>query len=761
LLFINWRKHYDVPSSIYSYNTFKQNRKAKFFFLSDFVFKLIHKYCFRRVFYYYIEYLFNKRLLNSCIHLTSLLYNKHLYIKHIKSNLRYTQPNLKNLTLHKINSKVNFLFHYNYFNLIFKLILSNIKKNILVSKDIYIFYYYIVFKYKYFNRKYILFTKKTYRQNFLLLKNCQIDTVNTSDLLFSLHQLKKFRLILRKKSFFLYTKSKFCSLILVYIKNIFFFYNKNNNKEKSINNKVINHLNNMSNKIKNITFILNTFSKVNLYLKKVWTLAIKFNVFSNTLHTSLYYYLFLKKRTVLDTYKFLNYYNFANLKLKKDLLFTFKKNLFVFNSKIEKVRFRNRKYFYFFLNNLLNSKQWLIGPTNKIKLFRYLTHMCFRIRDSFMHLHILKGSFAHNNNNKVSFFYNSLHIRKELLFFLGKKRYKDEFLFLNNKKWYLNYYLKWYYNLNFKTMFFYYNLINKKYKVKLLKDLFLFLEYNIPIFIKKYLSYNFSGFINIYLNNNLLNNNFKSFFFIGDYIKLDVKYSSYYEKFLVFFNFLFFINPIKLKKKHALLHLLYKKTYSFFNNYIFYRNNTSHSVLKHNLINKNTFIYLNKYISLISNNLLSFSINNKRYIKSILFFIYKYNLFFIINNFSIYNKKIIVSNSNYNSIDFKDWLFIYSFGKTISKFFLIKFRNLIKKNRKQLKNVLKRKENKYYKKYFKVSKNIYNWLLHQNKVKNSRVYKSVFSNTFNKNVHYIYFLKKYNFLYSKKKFSNIIYKSSF
>ena len=86
MLFINWRKHYDVPNIIAFHNNFKSNRKAKFFFLSDLVLKLINRYCFRRVLYYYIDYIYNKRLIEHSKNINDNLYGKKSYYSHILYN---------------------------------------------------------------------------------------------------------------------------------------------------------------------------------------------------------------------------------------------------------------------------------------------------------------------------------------------------------------------------------------------------------------------------------------------------------------------------------------------------------------------------------------------------------------------------------------------------------------------------------------------------------------------------------------------------
>lgn len=149
---------------------------------------------------------------------------------------------------------------------------------------------------------------------------------------------------------------------------------------------------------------------------------------------------------------------------------------------------------------------------------------------------------------------------------LGKRRYKKEFLFLNNQNYILQWYLKFFYNVNIKFFLDSYKFLKKKFYIKTIKDVFVFLEYNISIFVKKYLFFSLYTFNNINLNNNKYNDNMKTFFFIGDLIKIDNKHFFYHEKFILFFNFIYFISPISLKIKEKLLYSLYQKVYFFFMN---------------------------------------------------------------------------------------------------------------------------------------------------------------------------------------------------
>ena len=101
----------------------------------------------------------------------------------------------------------------------------------------------------------------------------------------------------------------------------------------------------------------------------------------------------------------------------------------------------------------------------------------------------------------LSFFYNSYLLRENLIHILGKKSFKDEFLFTPNYQYILQLQLKFYYDV--KPSFFLncFNFLKKKYNVKLIKDVFFFLEYESNIFLKKILLFSNNTLSNIYLNN--------------------------------------------------------------------------------------------------------------------------------------------------------------------------------------------------------------------------------------------------------------------
>ena len=153
----------------------------------------------------------------------------------------------------------------------------------------------------------------------------------------------------------------------------------------------------------------------------------------------------------------------------------------------------------------------------------------------------------------MSFFYDAVKIREHFFIYLGKKRFSEEFLLLKNKKWYLKFYIQQYFNIPFKFILkFYYSLL-KKYKLETIKELFLFLEYNINIFTNKYINFS-CNFIfttdSIRVNNETIKS--KNLFFIGDLINITdtvTKKNYYFEKIYIFFNIIYFINPYTYKNK--------------------------------------------------------------------------------------------------------------------------------------------------------------------------------------------------------------------
>jgi hypothetical protein len=242
----------------------------------------------------------------------------------------------------------------------------------------------------------------------------------------------------------------------------------------------------------------------------------------------------------------------------------------------------------------------------------------------------------------------------------------------------LKYYLKQFYNLNFRTFVSFYKELRNKFKVILIKDLFSFLENKVSVFMKKHVFYAFSSINNITLNMNNISASSSTLVFIGNVIGIKSTFYYFYERFMIFFNFLYFIDPILLNKKFILLSLLYKRLYNnFYNsNSLFFQLNPSY----------NKPFELNLFYSLKENSFISSFIQKVKYfsyniyIKSMFFFICKYKLLSI-------KKSEIYKNKKTFSYNYKKLLYFFSFNKYLYKYNLINFKRsfLLKLNRKRKK----------------------------------------------------------------------------
>lgn len=348
MLILNWRRHYYVPNIFYTDTDFKSTRKGKFFFLSDFVFKLIHKFCFKHILYYYIEYLFDRRLIESCLNVTSVLQKPELYLKH-SSFSSYLIPYFKQLSenltkkvnTYKFRLKTKFLVHFTYFNsLVFilkKNILSlSIKKifllNFFMKRNIFI---------KKFKRNII-----TYFYNYFLFFH-RMNSVRfiNNNIFFLLYQIKYLKCILSKKLFFFNEKHRLVTFFVKYVNFVGVLKSKKKYSIKTITLK----------KKKQYFFLKCKFKNINL--NQIDSFYVNSNTFLKTFHQTLYYYFFLNKIIHFKYDNVLNLFNFNNLKLKKDLIYIFKKKFILFKKKINYIRFKHRKKFYFFLSTILSKRQ--------------------------------------------------------------------------------------------------------------------------------------------------------------------------------------------------------------------------------------------------------------------------------------------------------------------------------------------------------------------------------------------------------------------
>lgn len=194
---------------------------------------------------------------------------------------------------------------------------------------------------------------------------------------------------------------------------------------------------------------------------------------------------------------------------------------------------------------------------------------------------------------------------------------------------------------------------------------------------------------------NKINNNFKNLFFIGDVIDIKTTSYYYYEKFIIFFNFIYFIDPIQYKNKYNILYFLYKKIHNYFSNTSI-TSITSNIKVTSSKPSINSFFLLKKYKYFIffQKKVINLLQNYKLYIKTLYFFIFKLRLLNLQKTLTLtlgLGLNIVnILNKKYNN--FKNFLYVYSFNKSLCKFNLIDFkRALIMKKNKKIKYLNRKK----------------------------------------------------------------------
>lgn len=779
MLIVNWKKHYYVPSIYYNDIRFTSTRKGKFFFISDFVFRIIHKFCFKLCLYYYIRYLFFYRFQKTCSNLNKYLSSFSKPVREYVNNTnfyiyRLYQKNEKDKWINQnINLKKTFYFSFNLFFCISFFLKTKMEK---------FNHLFFIFMSIYIKKKNCFFIKFFYNftyKVFFILKNLKRSISPTfffiNNILFSLYVILSIRNLINILIFKYHSLSCSISVFKSYVKQV-------KTEENQMNVAFLQEskfiFESKCAKIMELLKLKNVFHFDNSWKKNY---LIYFNFFANNFNNLLSYFFSFKKIRINNTLSFLNYANFNNLTIKKELIFKFKKQFRIFKKKLYKYRRRYMYRFYKFLVRVLYvKKNWLLGPVHKIKFFKYLFFIYKKVKNTFKKLFFLNTPYS-KKKKKLSFFFDSSKIREHFFIFLGKKRYSEEFLLLKNKKWYFKFYLKQYYDIDFLFLSRLYFELRKSYKIKQLKDLFLFLEYNVYIFIKKFISYNLFSFDNI--NNNVMVNNVelnlltKQLFNIGDLICLSsntFKFFFYYEKIFIFFNIVFSINPLLFKNKQTFLYSLYKKIYYFYNSRNFLitfgndMNMTTRSTISIFLssmsINKKTsfnsmifFIHLLKKINL----------DYKNYIKVMFFFFRKYNLLF--SHTFDFNLKKNSASIYHNSSVIK---YFYSFEKKFIKYQILNYSSLSKQHLKRIRkpfwwfrNIRKNKCYWRRKKRIRIKKkinfNVYKFLKYTrlgHKTNNSKelfykdlIQKKLFSQNFN-----TFFSKKLFFLNKNKK-KNIVH----
>lgn len=766
MLFINWRRHFDVPNLVYYSNIFKRDRKAKFYFLSDIVFKLIHNYCFRRVLVYYMSYLLKKRWLYSCEKLTYVAASTIRYKKNMLVINQY-RTKVYGRSLRHATNVLRFVLRYLEYSEILELgSITGYNKSLLRT---------ISYKNRYIQ-------EVIWRSYSQLYRTDRLKKSISTNILYLLHILATQKTSIHHKSKILHRKCnlmyKSLSLLIKQLVNI--IKNRLNtyqsmklyrrvyaikkkwfeypSKYRTLNNTILD-VSGRGIKVNykwlyehpivdtaKVNRLKRTKKQIEDANKKSWatrvtTYPIAYHLITKQIHTALYYMILCGRATAMQNHTFLNTNASSEVKTKKHVFILLANNLDLVMSKLEDIIWKQRRFFFKYLNSVFDGTQWLLGPTNKINLFRYLTHLSFRVQDFFKLSHYRNRLYV---KSQLSFFYNTLKIREDLLLKLGKRRYKDEFILLNNANWWVNYYMKFYYAVSKKELASYYKVLGSKYNLLRVLDMFVLLEHQVPVFLNKYVAYAFYNVSIIRLNNVVLDTTNNSFVYIGDYITLTMD-SSLYDKFLVFFNFLYFLNPLKFQLKHNFLLKMYYKTYGLFNNYI--RN--KYLSLSSATIRGDELTLLSSYLDTSSYTL------DKLRVKSML----------LLFSSTSPEQTPVLTNSLYSLpfLDqrlYKDYLRMYSFNKSLYVFNLVEFRaSFIGGKTKRLNNKtsLSSSRNKYIYTY----ENIYNWFY--TKRNTSSIYNVFLSRFFNDKVHTEYFKKKSNVLsdFESTIFGKLVCKSNF
>ena len=657
------------------------------------------------------------------------------------------------------------------------------KKKLFSSSNtsIFLFYYYLKFHFNFFLFCFISILKRFFLSDIYISSKLKKTSLVKENILFLLHKLLFLKKISFKKKLFLKRKFSVISFFISYIKNITFISLPNKNKHLL---KIIQSINKRKKPFFYLYGEYNIDDDVGLdSIFRNWDMSVhvkrdlllrSFSLLFNKFHKVFYYFFFLNKIHNLKYYNIINYFSFINMKWKKDFFLSLKKNFYIFKYNFFFIKRQHKKIFYKNLNRFFLKKQWFLGPHKKIKLFNYLNKVCRDIRSSFESLEYFN---KHSRMKTLSFFYNSYLLRENLIHILGKKSFKDEFLFTPNYQYILQLQLKFYYDV--KPSFFLncFNFLKKKYNVKLIKDVFFFLEYESNIFLKKILLFSNNTLSNIYLNNFKWNNNLCKFFSIGDFIQIQNHF--FFERYILFFNFIYFINPIIFNKKNILLASIYKRLYFFFYNNTFNNSfyiNTSYK--RKNIFDDNFTFFLNitnsfifKYAHFLKTTIKKETHKKKKvlFYKSILFFLFKNNSIASNINNSSYNNRLDLSNFKHFFFS-KTFLTIHSFNKTLNYYPLLLFKNY-KKSMSSInsKRYMKkriwiprdiRKKRRYFRNRF-IYKGLYDWLYYKSpiSVKLKKITPKLLSRRFNKDVYSIYFFKKMSFL--KTNFSNIIKKYRF
>ena len=391
MLIVNWKKHYYIPTIFYNEPRFTSTRKGKFFFLSDLVFRIIHKFCFRIALFFYIRYIFFFRFQKTCKYLNTF------FLKSKSPDVHFF-----NNTQQLIQKKFLFLKNIFLFHTVFNVLKKNLIEN---SKSIFLLD--IIIKKK---KIIFFFLKKKLHFYYFLSKVIVKKPVYSKNIFFLLYQLKLLRWLIKQVSNYLTMIVSFKKLFYTYLKNLYFLQDRNMKDNSLVKKKYVLLLEKL--KLKNIIFN-NAFWKSNYYLY--------FNYFINHFHHLLYYFFSIQKLKTFKLFKYINYTTLKQLIIKKELFYKFKRIFLIYRKKFKYFRRKYLKRFKKFLISILyTKKQWLIGPKHKTKFFKYLFFMFRKIKKTFKKLYFFNNPIL-KKKKRMSFFYNAVKIREHFFFFFRKK----------------------------------------------------------------------------------------------------------------------------------------------------------------------------------------------------------------------------------------------------------------------------------------------------------------------------------------------------
>jgi len=710
---VNWKKHYHVPGLFFNDIRFTSTRKGKFYYLSDLVYRIIHKFCLKLCLYYYVRYSFFYRFQKSCININNNFSSRSFFLKRNINNilthahLIYSSDSENTSSFSTIiKKKKKLIVHFNFFIRITRHLMD---KNMQTNRFFYHCFlisekYSWLFKYS-INFIFHLFT---------VIKSIITKKYSSNNKFFLLHQIMVIRFCIKYLMFFL---DSMLSLITIY---------KSYMKQSPLLNNI--DTSSLSVTYTNTTILYDLYKSKNIVpistsWKKNYFLYI--NHISNSFHDLFSHFFFLRKLNLYKSLKFINYVNTNNLIYKKEIINKFRKQFRLFKAKFRKYRSRYAYRFYTFLIRIFYAKKnWLLGPVHKTKFFKYIFIIYNKIKLTFKNLFLFKNSSV-KKKGKFSFFFDSSKIREHFFLYLGKKRYSEEFLLLKNKKWYLKFYIKHFYNIDFKFLWQYNKELRKKYNISQIKDLFLFIEHHIDVFENKYLNLNRSTNSNVIIHERSIVSN-KLFFFIGDSLKINISLLNQYkyEKFYIFFNIIYFINPLFFDRKWRLLSDLYIYLYNhlFCQSLFMFKENINWDHLNIDHLNIN----IKKIIHYLSIFFKSFDYND--YIKT---------LHLLFNRFNIHHLNDKWGNLNFINGDVS---YINTINKVYLKLNLIKWNILNGTNKKRIQKPF------WWFKNIKADKSFWR------RKKRNRISKNFFTN--------FYKFYKYNFFNASTNAKNTFYKDN-